>query len=525
MNPKQGRHEPTPPIVSPRNVEIGSSASTPPSKKWPSSRSAITPTKPQSETSSRRPAHDVNVLFDEGSSEDFHVTGIPERPRRIPDRAATLRSVLITAAAVCLCACGGGSAAPEGADGEWHVERTVDGTTTTVRNLSGSKWGGNATLELVLEIGVDEGDERYMFGQPSGFWATDDEIFVLEQQDRRVRVYGRDGTHRRDFGRSGQGPGEFENPYGVIVMPGGEAAVLQFAGPTVKASVFSPDGQYLEDWQLMQMTPGGTVFPSPSVTLPFQNTLLLGVRERSADPTTTSWELRVGLQEAGSEGLLGEPRWAPPLQNAPATYDITFGQTTRPQPVPWSVGRPIVGALSTGEMVWTHADAYRFHIVSPAGTTTVVERSAEPVPVDPEEAEYRRAMMVRAFQRQQNADFSWDGSGIPATKPWIRLFAVDHHPSGRIWVSREGPGRRADPCTSPQDWEPGQPATQCWTPQPLMDIFDRDGSFLGSLDRPEGLSLFAPFIRGELMVAGHLDEFGVYKVRLYRIVLPPAAGR
>ena len=51
---------------------------------------------------------------------------------------------------------------------------------------------------------------------PTAFsWITDveigrdDEIYILEQGAREVRVFGSDGSFLRRFGRTGEGPGEF----------------------------------------------------------------------------------------------------------------------------------------------------------------------------------------------------------------------------------------------------------------------------------------------------------------------------
>jgi hypothetical protein len=43
--------------------------------------------------------------------------------------------------------------------------------------------------------------------------AVDDQgaVYVLESQDRQIRVYGEDGSRIRTFGRAGAGPGEFRN--------------------------------------------------------------------------------------------------------------------------------------------------------------------------------------------------------------------------------------------------------------------------------------------------------------------------
>lgn len=137
-------------------------------------------------------------------------------------RARSLLFILTAATTAC-----GGTVGEEPAKGPaaFQVERVVEGDVTVVRNLAGSKWGGNATLEVVLEIGVDEGDDRYMFNNPYRFWLTDDEIYVLESQDGRVRVYGLDGEHRRDFGSPGQGPGQFENAGHLAITPDGRVAV------------------------------------------------------------------------------------------------------------------------------------------------------------------------------------------------------------------------------------------------------------------------------------------------------------
>lgn len=434
---------------------------------------------------------------------------------------ARTRSLPLMLAAMML-ACGGTSEdeSPSEAAG-LQVERLTEGDITVVRNLSGSKWGGNATLEVVLEIGVDEGDDRYMFNNPYRFWLTDDEIYVLESQDGRVRVYGLDGEHRRDFGSPGQGPGEFENAGHLAITPDGRVAVTTMSGSAVKTSFFSPDGEFIDEWRTGESTPGSGVMPVPYVVLPLQDSVLVSVFGGMMGPAA-SWERDIGMVAFGPEGYQGEPWFVPEIKQEPATYSLTMRGFTMERPVPWSISRPIMGALSDGSVLWTHGDSYRFHIVSPDGSTTAVERVVDPVPIDPDEAEYRSRMTV-AQMRRRAPDFDWDGAGIPATKPWIRSFVADR--SERIWVSREGRGKRVSPCTEdPVDLPRGEQLTSCWQSESLLDGFDRNGEFLGSLERPEGLQLIGAFFRGDLVVAGYYDEFDIPKVRLYRLVLP-ANGR
>lgn len=149
---------------------------------------------------------------------------------------------------------------------------------------------------------------------------------------------------------------------------------------------------------------------------------------------------------------------------------------------------------------------------------TTWRRDIGMVAFGPDEAEYRSRTTV-AQMRRQAPDFDWNGAGIPATKPWIRSFVADR--SERIWVSREGRGKRVSPCTEdPVNLPRGEQMTSCWQSESLLDVFDRNGECLGSLERPEGLQLIGAFFRGDFVVAGYYDELDIPKVRLYRLVLP-----
>ncbi len=434
-----------------------------------------------------------------------------------------LRAGTVAVAALTV-ACAGEVVEEEVADdARLQVERVTEGDVTVIRNLSGSRWGGNATLEMVLEIGVDEGDDRYMFNSPWPFSMTDEEIYLLEARDGRVRVYGLDGEHHRDFGEPGQGPGQLERARHMSITPDGRVAVTSTAGAAARTAFFTPEGEFIEEWRTREAPPGDGVMVVPFLVMALRDTVLVSVYGgMGTQRSVTSWRRQLGTVVFGPDGYEGKPWFAPQLVQAPATYRVTRRGRTSDVPVPWSVSRALLAALPDGSVLWAHGDRYRFHIVAPDGSTTAIERVTAPVPIDPNEAEWARRM-IEIDQRAQAPDFSWDGEGMPATKPRIRSFVDDH--SGWIWVSREGRGRRVDPCHESRDsMSPGEPYIRCWQSEPLLDIFDRStGEFLGSLDRPEGLSLFGPFVRGNLMVAGYEDEFGISKVRLYRLVLPSGA--
>ena len=113
---------------------------------------------------------------------------------------------LTLAAAVVLAACGGDSPAPE-----WGGSVRDSAGVRIVENPDAGVWtAGEAwTLEEELQIGVTDGNPELQFGIITGIDATPGgEIYVLDAQAHRVRVFDADGNLLRAFGQAGQGPGE-----------------------------------------------------------------------------------------------------------------------------------------------------------------------------------------------------------------------------------------------------------------------------------------------------------------------------
>ena len=103
-------------------------------------------------------------------------------------------------------------------------------------------------LEEELRIGNAE-DENYMFYRIRGM-AVDSagKIYVVDMSNYRVLVYGRDGKHIKTIGRSGQGPGEFEQPSEMrINNSSGDIYVRDmYRG----IDIFNKDGEYLRSLKL-----------------------------------------------------------------------------------------------------------------------------------------------------------------------------------------------------------------------------------------------------------------------------------
>lgn len=75
-----------------------------------------------------------------------------------------------------------------------------------------------AQVREVLTVGALDGNPAYVFGEIQDL-AVDDagNIYVLDGQERNVRVFGPNGSHKQTVGRPGSGPGEYRAPKAVLV--------------------------------------------------------------------------------------------------------------------------------------------------------------------------------------------------------------------------------------------------------------------------------------------------------------------
>ena len=129
-----------------------------------------------------------------------------------------------------------------------HGQRTIEkkNGVTVVKNPSEPL---NPELQIIFEeeltIGVEEGDENYMFGNQV-FVNADDEgnIYVTDGDRRAVRKYDSDGNFLQSIGRPGQGPGEFQDMSEVRFNSEGNIYLSDLK--TQRLSFFSREGNYLK---------------------------------------------------------------------------------------------------------------------------------------------------------------------------------------------------------------------------------------------------------------------------------------
>ncbi|MGD8727004.1 MAG: 6-bladed beta-propeller [Gemmatimonadales bacterium] len=403
--------------------------------------------------------------------------------------------------------CGGG---PGGeAAGSWQAVIDTVGDTIVVRTVSGSVWGDTAYLEPELSIGMLEGPDEYLIGNPRALAVSEDgRIYVLDRQVMQVRVYGPDGTHLFDIGREGGGPGEFEGPDGMTMLPDGRLLVRDPGNARV--AEFAPDGEYLGQFWLAGGFNTSRRFYADTAGNSYAMVLL------DADASVFDW--RFGLVRYDRNGEVRDtipaPRWDYERPQVSASREgstsINYVPFTGQD---WWTFSPLgymVGGLSTD---------YRIDLFRVDAPVLRIERDWIPIAVKPEEAEERERRQTAGFRRNFGS-WSWNGPPIPDTKPPFRN--VFTSAEGNIWVvvSQEGRATMTVEEAREEERRTNMPPLRFEEPA-AFDVFTPDGRYLGHVRVPDALRPSPePIVRGDSVWAVARDELDVPRIVRYRIVHP-----
>lgn len=359
-------------------------------------------------------------------------------------------TVLRVAAVILVALVGTGCGGNDGADWAGTADTLPDGT-VRVQNPSTGIWTEETRprLRLTTTIGRATGDERYLFGDVRDL-AVDGlgRIWVLDNQNRELRVFGSDGSHVRTVGGSGEGPGEFRNPNGLARDPiTGRMWVIDPG--TGRYTVFDTAGSLVET-RPRDATGRGYVWPGR-----------FDRDGRVFDYMLVSaggdWRFR-GFVVRGADGNARDSLRFPPDGGERSFFRIERENGMSMRAVPftpygdWEVS-------PSGTVWWTAGDSYRLVEIGRGGDTSrVVEQEHDPVPVTGAELDSIR----RSYEEQYGEGASQvDFSRIPDEKAAIRALFVAR--DGRVWVLPYG--------------RQGQTGR-------IADIFTPEGRYLGRLELP-----------------------------------------
>jgi hypothetical protein len=391
-------------------------------------------------------------------------------------------------------------------ESEWQAVIDTVGDTIRVRTVAGSVWRDTATLIPEVSIGTVDGEDVYVLGEPRGLAVTTEgNILVLDAQVPVLRMYGPDGTHVRDIGRGGSGPGEYASPDGFGLLPDGRILVRD--PPNGRISVFAESGASLGQWPLS----GGFNSEMQTHVDTRGHSYVITLLSRGVDP----WDWEFGLVHYSPAGEILDTLAAP-------TWDFDFPRLTASgehsrsvSPVPFS---PTVSwnFSPLGYLVGGLSTDYRLDLFHRDGTVLRIEKAWTPVPVSPTEADVQRRRVTQRFQRQYGS-WRWNGPDIPGGKPPFKGIIVSRE--GNLWVSlstdgvailTEAEAREEEAATGRMPQRFREPVA--------FDVFSPRGEYLGPVRVPTSFRTEPePVIRGDHIWAVTRDELEVPRVVRFRI--------
>ena len=395
--------------------------------------------------------------------------------------------------------------------------------------LRGESWEMFGT---VREVGFDAQGNLYVFdGMGSG---------IFGGEGLRVLVFDPSGTFVREFGSSGEGPGEFSRPAGYTVMRDGTTIVSDVGHRAYQ--IFDESGNFVRMVRTSD-APGGSSIATGIMADPRGGAVIPGNRgisfssvgsNTASTPPTSRPVLRLGLggdvieTDTVADGWLpprGEPGEGLPGNIKVGDRTVNLGSMLGGLVMP-SIFEPtlLAGVLPDGGLVYSDSSAYALKVTPPDSreVTRIISRPFRPEPVTDaikeeyeEEQERRReeagvstsggsVVMIRSS--------SSSGGGSQPASMTFELPEPSYYPElpvlralftsweGRIWVRRRG--------DEPQSDGP-------------IDVLTSEGDYLGTFpeDATEMPDAFGP---DGLAAFIELDDFDVARVVVRRL---PAAIR
>ncbi|MBN1224456.1 MAG: 6-bladed beta-propeller [Candidatus Aminicenantes bacterium] len=107
--------------------------------------------------------------------------------------------------------------------------------------------GVPSKVTLTEELRFGEGDDpEKSFSQVAFFVVTDEgHVVATDIKDRKVKVFDAEGNFLRNIGKSGQGPGEFQIPGGLVLTPNNDLLIEDSMGR--RLVFFTLEGEFIKN--------------------------------------------------------------------------------------------------------------------------------------------------------------------------------------------------------------------------------------------------------------------------------------
>ena len=321
----------------------------------------------------------------------------------------------------------------------------------------------------------------------------------------RIVIVDPAGGLAGEFGRPGEGPGEFRWPRQMIVWPDGTTLVEDIM--LMGYHVFGPGGAFE---RMVRDVAGSDMRPERTGG----RTVIGGSWDASAgEEERTIARFDLSADEVGTRTLVDA--WQPRARDARAQQVESIEDLVRGE---WGFEPELLfDVLPSGGVAFSDSSAYAIKLVDPSGgVSRILRRPIRPLPVT------EAMMRAERERRMERVQGSVTVSGSPSPQALAALDALTESRAsaienmrffpevpvvaavrttwdGTLWVQRSA--------------EPGAEA-----PGPV-DVLTPDGRYVGTI-APEVLPLPDAFGPGGLVAFVELDEFDVPVITVRR--LPPA---
>ncbi len=349
--------------------------------------------------------------------------------------------------------------------------------------------------EGIFSVGELDGEDWEVFSKVTAVdFDPAGNLYVLDEENFRVFVYGETGELLRQFGSEGEGPGELTDPIGMTVLADGRIAVKD--GRKQSIILYHADGSYdqnipyeglygQEFQGLISHPERGVLYEAPQVSFESGPD---GLTSEVGDAVPVLWH---PLDGQNPKVLTRAPLEKPTVEirDGGANSNMQFGLTTHTvfnPTVRWTVN-------SSGALVLASTAAYEIQILGPDGQSHyTLSRDISPRQTGDADRDQHVEEIRRSYAESVGAGqaVSMGGGALPSglpdavlqrmkeTTPFaeeipvIRKVTSDQR--GQIWVEREtnpvGVGTGQIDLISD-----GRQYLGSITDQPLPDAFGPDG--------------------------------------------------
>ena len=316
-------------------------------------------------------------------------------------RSGTL-TALLALGATAISGCGGG-----GGGAKAGAATTRDSAGVKIVENAGPAWGSGQGWKVVdsplVDVGSKGGEAVYELDQVRGpVRLSDGRLAIANATTSEVRLYDAAGKHVRSVGRSGSGPGEFQQIAGIWRGPGDSLWVsdLLVRRMTVLDSTAAVGRSYTLGAQGGQLLPtnGKVDFAIPTGV--FADGSVVGVSQTFAinQPRQGVYRDSMSVIRYGPDGVVRDTLGRFPGAEM-EQITMTFGPQSVSAPTPVPLGKQTAVAVGKSRLFVVQNNAWEVEIRGLDGALQVLARSpAKAASITPSDVSAHRKEQLEAME-------------------------------------------------------------------------------------------------------------------------------